>query len=59
MKTKKLRKKLELNKLTLSNLDPVQQEVVKGGIETVTCTMVQTCHCPHTPNQCNTFLICS
>lgn len=57
MKSKKSNKKLAVNKLTVSNLDMAQQDAVKGGIETVDCTQVLTCHCPHT-GPCISEFIC-
>lgn len=41
MKTPKVNKKLHLNKVTVSNLDPEQMSAVHGGLpQTVTCTEV-------------------
>ena len=58
MKPKKTKKKLEIKKLTVSNLDAAQQDAVKGGIETVDCTEVVTCHCPYTGRVCLSEFIC-
>ncbi|MCP5106144.1 MAG: hypothetical protein GY950_22350 [bacterium] len=58
MKNKNSKKKLVINKLTVSNLDMAQQKAVKGGIETVNCTQVLTCHCPYTGGVCLSEFIC-
>lgn len=59
MKPKKSKKKLVVNKLTVSNLDMAQQKNIKGGLTwTCQCTEVNTCDCAWTGSPCISFYAC-
>ncbi len=57
MKTKKVEKKLGINKLTISNLEIVQQELIKGGTN-----LTDGAQCPEPPpfsgHPCRSEYIC-
>ena len=49
MKTKKNKKKLVLNKISIAQLDTDKIQEIKGGRVTSSCTTKEGPSCPHTP----------